>query len=57
MAKVSKDLIRQVASALGRRGGLAAARNMTPAQRKARAQKASAASASARARKEAAAHA
>lgn len=52
MAKVSKDLIRQVASELGRRGGQAAARNMTPEQRRERARKASAASA--RARKEAA---
>lgn len=57
MAKVNKELIRQVASELGRRGGLTAARNMTPEQRRERARKASAASASARARKEAAAHA
>lgn len=55
MAKVSKDIIRQVASELGRRGGHKAAANMTPEQRRARAQKAS--TASARARKESAAHA
>lgn len=43
MAKPSKELISQIAAAMGRKGGLSAARNMTPEQLRERALKGAAA--------------
>jgi hypothetical protein len=48
MAKLTRDLIRLAMSEMGKKGGEAAAANMTPAQLKARATKASKAAAKAR---------
>jgi hypothetical protein len=52
MAKIGKDDLSLIARILGRRGGLAAARNMTPERRRERARRG--ALARARSRKEAA---
>jgi hypothetical protein len=45
MAKLTRDMIRQAMAAMGSKGGKAAAQNMTPAQRKARAKRAATAAA------------
>jgi len=45
MAKLSRDIIRQAMAQIGAKGGRAAAEQMTAAQRKARAKKASLAAA------------
>ena len=45
MAKLTRVMLRQAMAAMGSKGGKAAAKNMTAAQRKARAKKASLAAA------------
>lgn len=45
MGKLSRDLLRQAMAQIGAKGGKTAAKNMTPAERSARAKKASLAAA------------